>query len=111
MSYKNEQIIRNMMILDDYADMVDAQVLEPYKKQIRQLPLLEQKSEWYKYNLIDKFVTQAIETVVMLNEHNATLHSHKEFESQQMYINALRKYIKVLGGNPSIVNHIKETDL
>ena len=111
MSYKNEQIIRNMLILDDYADIVDAQVLEPYKKQIRQLPLAEQKSEWYKYNLIDKFVTQAIETVVMLNEHNATLHSHKEFELQQRYIYALRKYIRVLGGNPSIISYTKESDI
>lgn len=111
MSYKQEQIIRNMLILDDYADMVDAQVLEPYKSQIRQLPLSEQKSEWYKYNLIDKFVTQAIETVVMLNEHNATLHSHKEFESQQRYIDSLRKYIRDCGGNPSIVNYYKPTDI
>jgi hypothetical protein len=111
MTYKNEQIIRNMLILDDYAELVDAQVLEPYKKQIRQLPLAEQKSEWYKYNTIDKFVTQAIDTVVMLNEHNATLHSHQEVAFLKRQIEALSKYVKILGGNPSIISYTKELDI
>ena len=110
-SYQLEVIRNNMRILDDYCDLVDEKVLEQYRIQIKQLPFDEQKKEWYKYNLIDTLISQSLETVIMMNEYLSTMHTHKEFISQENYIQALRKYIKELGGNPSSINYYKLSDL
>ena len=110
-NYKNETIIRNIQLLDEYIDQVDLQVLQPYKDQIKQLPKDDQKKEWHKYHIIDKCITQALDTVIMLNEDRSMMHSQYEFEHQKRVIAALRKYVCVLGGNPSIINYTTNSDL
>jgi hypothetical protein len=111
MSYKSEQIFRNVTILFNTIEDVEAKVLFPYKSQIKQLPLEQQKSEWYKVNMIEKLIDAAHMTTMYMSEHIETMHTSQEFESQKRYIEALRKYIRDLGGNPTNVNYYKPTDI
>ena len=110
-NYKMQIIFSNIEELENYIDLVDAKVLEPYKTDIMRLPQADQKADWYKYTLINNLITQSRETVSLLTEQVNTMHSQQEMKDCKQYIAALKKYIRDLGGNPSIVNYILKTDL
>jgi hypothetical protein len=111
MSYQMQVIYNHLQVLDDYVDLVDNKVLEPYKTEIMRLPQDEQKTEWYKYTLINNLITQAIETVRLMHTEIENRHTKSEIDFKNKQIAALQKYIRVLGGNPSIINHTINTDL
>lgn len=104
-------IYLNGQVLDDYIDLVDRKVLDPYKTEILRLPHNEQKTEWYKYTLINNLITQSIETVSLMHDQINTMHTAQEVAELKLYITKLRAYIRDLGGNPSVINYILKTDL
>lgn len=110
-NYKMQIIYSNLEVLNSYIDLVDKKVLEPYKTDIMRLPASEQKSEWYKYTLINNLITQTIETIDLMITQISTMHTDKEVQDLKQYISNLRKYIKSLGGNPTNVNNTLSTDL
>lgn len=108
--YAVNKINNNIVLLEKYIDQVDVKVLEPYKAEIKKLPNDQQKVEWFKYQLIENMITQAIETIDLLNKYQDTMVSKREFQQAEDYITALRKYIYTIGGNPSNVTRYKKTD-
>jgi hypothetical protein len=110
-NYKMQIIHSNIEVLENYIDLVDTKVMDSYKTDIMRLPQSEQKSEWYKYTLINNLITQSIETVSLLTEQINTMHTKQDFDFQKRQINALRNYVKILGGNPSIISYTKDSDI
>jgi hypothetical protein len=110
-NYKINLINTNSQVLDQYIELVDQKVLDPYKTEILRLPPDQQKSEWYKYTLINNMITQSIETVSMMHDQINTMHTAQEVAEMRLYITKLRAYIRDLGGNPSVINYILKTDL
>lgn len=104
-------IYSNGQVLDDYIDLVDRKVLDPYKTEILRLSPNEQKLEWYKYTLINNLITQSIETISLMHDQINTMHTAQEVAELKLYITKLRAYIRDLGGNPSVINYILKTDL
>jgi hypothetical protein len=111
MNYTEALILKNIQTLDDYVDRLDHQVLIPYKDQIMQLSKDDQKKEWQKYHLINNCLKQSIDTVTLLYNDRSQMYSKQDMDYQKRVIAALRKYIYVLGGNPSIINFTTNSDL
>ena len=104
-------IYSNSQVLDDYIELVDRKVLDPYKTEILRLPPDQQKPEWYKYTLINNLIIQSIETTSLMHDLISTMHTAQEVAEMKLYITKLRAYIRDLGGNPSVINYILKTDL
>lgn len=71
---------------------------------IQLLPPENQKNYWYKINLLNDYIDASFDfTQELINELNQRK-SAKEVEFLKDHISVLKKYIVVLGGNPSNCN-------
>lgn len=71
---------------------------------IQLLPPENQKNYWYKINLLNDYIDASFDfTQELINELNQRK-SAKEVQFLKDHIKVLKKYIEVLGGNPSNCN-------
>ena len=71
---------------------------------IKLLPAENQKSYWYKINLLNEYLDESFDfTQELINEVNSRK-TARELQFYKDHIKVLKEYIKVLGGNPSNCN-------
>lgn len=74
---------------------------------IQLLPIENQKNYWYKINLLNDYIDTSFDfTQELINELNHRK-SAKEVQFLKDHISVLKKYIVLLGGNPSNCNFAK----
>jgi hypothetical protein len=109
--YKIELMNKNINDLWNNIDLVENKILVPYQKEIKQLPPDQQKNEWHKYFLLQKLIENCIDTINNLVEEMNTMHTKEEFKHNNNTIIHLKHYIKILGGDPGLINYTKNNDL
>jgi hypothetical protein len=95
---------------DEIVNKVDEFVQE-MKFDILKLPKEEQSTHWKNYNLIKDYVDNSHQVIFDMVTELHPLPSQQSIKDLHLTIIKLRRYIEDLGGNPSIVNYIKLSDL
>jgi hypothetical protein len=89
-----------------------AEIIEPNERNIKQVDDWKERAELQKkHDLLCRLINEQYDILSSIVEAATTRPTEKEYEWQKNYIRLLRNYIKVLGGNPSIVNFSKISDI
>jgi hypothetical protein len=91
-------------IVNKKLDMLQKIYIDKTIQDIQLLPPENQKNYWYKINLLNDYIDSSFDfTQELINEINQRK-SAKEVQFLKDHISVLKKYIVVLGGNPSNCN-------
>lgn len=91
-------------IINKKLDTLQKIYIDKTIQDIQLLPPENQKNYWYKINLLNDYIDASFDfTQELINELNQRK-SAKEVQFLKDHISVLKKYIVVLGGNPSNCN-------
>jgi len=106
----NTSITLKLVKHDDMVNKVD-NFIEEMKFDIIKLPKEEQSSHWKNYNLLKDYVDNSHQVILDMVTDLEPLPSQQSIKDLHLTIRKLKRYIEVLGGNPSIVSYTKLIDL
>ncbi len=109
--YQIQMINQKISELYDYMEIIEKKILIPYVSEIKKLPRDDQKSEWQKYYQLQKLINILDDTINIMVGEIETMHTSEEFKHNQKTIIHLKHYIKILGGDPGLINYTKNSDL
>lgn len=88
------------------------EIIEPNQKEINQITDYKERQQLQEaHNKLVLFINQQSDLIDELIKKLATAPDKREVQYLQKYIKHARAYIKNLGGNPSVLNYIKDQDI
>lgn len=85
--------------------------LEEMIIEIKQLPYDDQKDYWRKLYVIKNYLDSADDCIKQLHSELFNAPSTTQINDYKNTIKKMAGYIQRLGGDPSIINYIKDSDL
>jgi hypothetical protein len=84
--------------------------IDTMRREIEALPEEEQKFYWERYDDLVSHINMAFDIIGGFAKELYNRPNSKQFKSEKDYNLALREYVKILGGDPTVCSYIKKTD-
>jgi hypothetical protein len=107
----NFQIDEMALRFEESEDALYSYFVDEYRKDIYDMPEKEQAVYWDKFQELTKHLQL---TRYIIHKYYDEINSRVSYvrnNEQNQYIKTLRKYIEILGGDPTNCSYIKSSDL
>jgi len=84
--------------------------IDTMRREIEALPEEEQKFYWERYDDLVSHINMAFDIIGGFAKELYNRPNSKQFKSEKDYNLALREYVKILGGDPTVCSYIKKSD-